>query len=456
MFERFTRVFWGDFNSTDELKKIFGLALAAFFLIGAQWPVKILKDTLLVGFLGAKHQPSIKMFSIFLCFPITILYTISVEHFRREKIIYFIASIYALLGVGLAGLLTAWSIGIVTNINLLSNTFYLFSETLTAITIPSFWAFVNDVTQPEEAKRSYPVIVFFAQLGGLVFTLFAKYIPLMVGYGFNLDSGQAFAVSTPFVTLTSSILLVLFVVAIWEIVHVVKKRALQGYQAANDQAVKSEKSSLDKFSIASFINGLILIISRPYVYGVFLLTAFQEISGSLMQYSLLTATGQNFLSKAAICDFMFNYGLVIQVVAVVFSLIGTSWFQRNIGVRGCLLGYPAFLMGIFVVVLYWPNVYVIAMCTALAKGLNYALNKPVREILYIPTSIDIKYRSKAWIEVFGSRAAKATGASITKFSQKVPGVLGLAFTILPLVWLATAKLVGDKYHTSVQNKEKIS
>jgi hypothetical protein len=45
MFERFTQIFWGDFNNTDKLKKIFGLAIAAFFLIGAQWPVKILKDT---------------------------------------------------------------------------------------------------------------------------------------------------------------------------------------------------------------------------------------------------------------------------------------------------------------------------------------------------------------------------------------------------------------------------
>lgn len=452
MFEKFTQTMWGSFTK-EELKKFFGLALAAFFLIGAQWPVKLLKDSLLVSYLGAEYQPNVKIMAIFVCLPITILYTIMVEYFRRERIIYAIAIIYALLGAVFALALKAWSMGFIANIGVLSGAYYLYSESLTAISIAPFWSFVNDVTNPDEAKRGYGIIVFFAQLGGLVFTLLAKYIPNIINYFSECEGQAAFERSMPFITLTTSILFLLFMFSIWETVRTVKRSALVGYKAKGEKTEKPSKVS--KFSMKNFLSGLALLATQPYVTGIFLLTAFQEISSSMMQYSMLKSVQGAFSSKLAVNNFMFDYGVWIQVVAVLFSLIGTSWFQRNVGIRGCLVGYPMFLLVILTTILYSPNVWLIAAMVALGKGLNYALNKPVREILYIPTSTDIKYRSKAWIEVFGSRAAKTFGSTLNKLSQGVQGLLGFSFVFVPLIWLGVAKAMGDRYHSSVKNKEKI-
>jgi hypothetical protein len=45
------------------------------------------------------------------------------------------------------------------------------------------------------------------------------------------------------------------------------------------------------------------------------------------------------------------------------------------------------------------------------KGLSYSLNNPCKEILYQPTSQNIKFKAKSWIDVFGARGSKALGTT---------------------------------------------
>ena len=47
-----------------------------------------------------------------------------------------------------------------------------------------------------------------------------------------------------------------------------------------------------------------------------------------------------------------------------------------------------------------------------SKAINYALNSPSMKQLYIPTTKDVRYKSQAWIESFGSRGSKAAGSGI--------------------------------------------
>ena len=66
------------------------------------------------------------------------------------------------------------------------------------------------------------------------------------------------------------------------------------------------------------------------------------------------------------------------------------------------------------------------------KALNYALNSPSLKQLYIPTSLTAKYKSQAWIEMFGARGAKASGSLINtllKVFQTRAGNLAAGFAI---------------------------
>eukprot|EP01036_Dinobryon_divergens_P032900 gene32900-42580_t len=45
-----------------------------------------------------------------------------------------------------------------------------------------------------------------------------------------------------------------------------------------------------------------------------------------------------------------------------------------------------------------PNLTVLFFLVSLCKALVFSLQDPVKELLYIPTSEDIKYKAKAWYD----------------------------------------------------------
>ena len=60
----------------------------------------------------------------------------------------------------------------------------------------------------------------------------------------------------------------------------------------------------------------------------------------------------------------------------------------------------------------------------LLKGVSYCLNNPCKEILYQPTSSNVKFKAKSWIDVFGARGSKALGSVVTNaFSDSAADLL---------------------------------
>lgn len=419
---------WGKL-SREELTKFLLLAAAGFMVMGAQWPIKLLKDCLAVGEVGVRHKANLQLISLFICLPFTFGYGMMVNYFRRETVLYIITAILTSFGALFYFLLLLKSSNkLPFDVVYLINTFYVYADIFSALTIPSFWAFINDVTGTQEAKRGYGLIVFGSQLGGLITTLMGRY---------NIGNYHL-------ISLTSSLVLILYALCIWLVMHEVRDKKLQGYVPA-----KQNKEGEIKPKV-SFTQGLSLLASSPYVFGLLFLTFAQEIMTTILQMNYYQVLKSFAIDSDAFSGYMYEYGIAIQIVAVAFSLIGTSFFQRKFGVTRCIVGYPILLF-ILAWLLAWklvPSVLMATLIAAVAKGLHYALNKPVREELYIPTTKDVKYKAKAWIEVFGARIFKVTGSSIIKSGDAATSVV--CFT-LPLLWITAAALVGKKYDETIRN-----
>jgi AAA family ATP:ADP antiporter len=71
-----------------------------------------------------------------------------------------------------------------------------------------------------------------------------------------------------------------------------------------------------------------------------------------------------------------------------------------------------------------------------AKAINYALNQPTMKQLYIPTSKDAKYKSQAWLEMFGSRVSKAGGSFVNGIRGPLTGAYGKAIGLNYFLTLA--------------------
>ena len=80
------------------------------------------------------------------------------------------------------------------------------------------------------------------------------------------------------------------------------------------------------------------------------------------------------------------------------------------------------------------------------KGLSYSINNPTKEMMYIPTSKDAKFKTKGWIDTFGNRMAKLGGARVSNVFKDNLNDLMVYGTALSLgvigFWFLAAVYVG--------------
>jgi len=439
---RFVKLLWGDLQG-KELLKFCLLALGFFFLIGSYWPLKTLKDSVFVNIVGPNYLPWAKILSLTLFFPIVLLYSKLVDCWSKEKLIYSVIFFYGALGFFFVYLLGHPVIGVSNTVTdpsrLLGWTFYVFVESFISLMVSLYWSFINDITTPESAKKGYGMIAFGTQLGGLLFTLLGNYL--------SYDATQ-YASSVPVIALISVLMFFMIALIVFIVEHVTPREDLESYEHL------VETQSQPKESVG-FWDGLQVILTRPYVSGIFVIIFFQEFVTTLLGFQMSLIAKATYSDPGMINKFFFNFALGVQAIACLFALLGTSYFQRRFGIRFCLIMFPLLLGGVIFGYLLHPTLSTIAYVMLIAKSLNYALNQPAKEVLYIPTTKNIKFKSKAWIDMFGMRFGKASGSAVNWLvGGVVASVGGIAISCI-LLWVVVSNFMGKAFKQVVDNKRLI-
>jgi len=94
------------------------------------------------------------------------------------------------------------------------------------------------------------------------------------------------------------------------------------------------------------------------------------------------------------------------------------------------------------------------------KSINLAFSWPVRESLYIPTVKEIKFKSKSWIDAFGSKFAKTSGSAFNWSTTQVSSAMYIPlhsffFAGVVGLWFITAYLLGRRFDQAVAKNEVI-
>lgn len=300
-----------------------------------------------------------------------------------------------------------------------------------------YWAFINDITTPESAKKGYGILIFGSQAGAVIFILIGNYLSRDA----SLYASRVPVIATISIVMFSMVALVAYLLS-----RFVKKEELEGYQ--EKIWVKKKKESV------GFLDGLKVLFKFPYVGGIFGLVFFHEVISALMYFQMLRAVEIAYLpSRGLVNKFLFDFTLIMQSISCLFALLGTSFFQRRFGIRACLIMYPL-LLGVGIsFYLFNPTLLFITGVMIIAKGINYVLYQPAKEILYIPTTKAIKYKAKAWIDMFGLRSAKMGGSVMNK-SIGLASRFSAGFSLILVVfWIMLSRSVGS-YNRRVVEKGK--
>ncbi len=437
--------FWGDLTN-QEIKKFGIMASAIAIIIGCYAMSRSLKDALLSSLVGMEWLPYAKILSVVIAIFVVLIYGKLVNMFEKHKLFYILCPFYSILFITLSYFAMNTNFVIIPE----SSMFYpliswipgkligwlcYVSIESSSILIALFWSFVASTTTVESAKRGYGFMFFIAEVGAVGGPL------IVINY--------AQVVGTPLL-LTLAGVLILFVPLI------IKFYMTAIPQETGVQEVKPKTKT-------SFLEGIKLLLTRPYVIGIFVVSSFYEIIAVILEFQMkFIASG--FFDRDAMAIFLAKFTLGINTLALVFALIGTSFFMRRFGLSFCLLAFPS-MIGIVVLSIFGSKgfgisqfqlMWIFFVSMIAIKGLNYALNNPTKEVMYIPTSRDVKFKAKSWIDVFGNRSTKGIGSGVNAAFGTSMSALFLYGSIISLgvvgVWIFVAFFMGKKFHKLQEEK----
>jgi AAA family ATP:ADP antiporter len=441
MLKRIATALWGKFESSQELKKFLILAGTFCLIIGVYWALRGMKDGIFGTMVGFKAwQPYAKMLSLFFIVPLILVYTKLINTFERHKVFYIIVGTYATLALLFAAAFMHPTIGLENTVaspyRLVGWAWYLYVESFGSLIVALFWAITVDTTAPDSAKRGFPMIALLGQIGNI----FGPYLLNARRLGFDN--------SAPIVAICG---VMMFIIAglMWYFINFTPKDLLIGFRDSDEGKSHEEPG---------FFDGLKLLLTKGYLFGIFLIIAIYEIVTTILDFHFKSSVYDTFATEVERTAYLNYYGTLTGIVATACVLLGINSIQRRLGMRASLLLLPI-LVGIAVVAI-WLNpttLQVALVVMVLAKAINYALNQPTLKQLYIPTSEDSKYKAQAWIEMFGSRGSKATGSIVNGFRSGMGLSAFLAVSSLVSggligLWFFVAIFVARTYNKAVKEK----
>ena len=439
--------------------KFFYLTAIYFFVIGAYTVVKELNNSIFLRVVGADYLPWVKIASMFVLIPAILFYSFMVDKLRRYQLLAFYSLLYGVIGLIFGYFLSSPTIGLANTVadpyRLFGWLFYFFIQGYSPFVVSVFWAFSNSVTSPQEAKNNYSLMVSGSKLGGMLSAGFAWWFVGLISFaGFELSSVVKFQA----LFLFSSVMILFVPVLTWMLKKNVPGRNLHGYEAA----YIAEKSREKHDKKVGILSGLTMLIKQPYALGIFGMVFFYEIISVVLDFLRLKLANEASCDVSSLSCILFEQMFFIHFIGFIVSLIGTNFLLKRFGERNCVMLLPI-LTAILIVVLL-INVTAVGSMAAInivsvvfigIKAINYAIGYPVRESLYIPTVKDIKFKTKSWIDAFGSKIAKACASQFNLISPSISSAHPVFFSIVLTLWFFTAYLLGNRFRRAVAHNEVI-
>lgn len=434
-------------------KKVVLSACTFFFIIGAYSILRSLKTSIFLGFVGKEYQPIAKIISIVIMIPVMLFYSKLIDKLKRYQAVYFFLIFYAILGIIFSYCFFHPVYGIkntqTSPYRVLGWLFEFSMDMFQGVVVGTFWAFVNSISTPDFASKNYGFIVAASRFGGILTPL--------VSWFLLEQSGMASWHSIPLLTLFASLLLLAAGFFIRKIIISIPESHLHGYEAAY-QANQKQEHAPKKPGV---LEGLKLLITEPYVLGIFGLVYSFEIVSIIIDYQmqvLMSIETDNNIH--AMSSFMFIYTGTFQALSFFFAIFGTSNLLQRIGLQGCLLIMPIVSILLTLVLLIHPKLITVFIIMVILRALNYGFNHPIREILYIPTVKDIQFKSKAWIDSFGRTLSKTSGSAVNMVAIFQSGFMCLAIESacsigISLIWTVVAFFVGKRYMATIKANKVI-
>jgi AAA family ATP:ADP antiporter len=445
-----------------------GVILAA--IIAGFWLLDSLKDPILARTVGIEYQPYAKFASVFTTLLVTCVYDFTTSLVSKATLFHLVSFTF-----GIATMITAALLGDPeTGLNsgdkgphrIIGWFSYLVIEAYGSLMVALFWSFTNSIMNLEQAKGTYGLIISIAQIGSIAGSTVATH-------------SKTVGIARLYLMGSMLILIVSLLVKAYHIVFKDKStEAMKGrVRSTSDAEISAALAGPPSFFrslrklFRGFYEGLLLIVQHRYTMVLLGVSCLYEVVVTVLDYEFKIMGADSVTIESIVigeeshadsdkfASLLGHFGQLTNFVSFVVSFFGFSLLVHRIGVRYSLLVFPFVLFAAVVLTNLAPTLWVLFVSVSVVKALIFSLNEPVKELLYIPTSEPIKFKAKAWIDVFGSRFAKAAGSFITSLAAgnaaKLRAISEIPCIIIAIILILLVWSIGKEFDRLIETHETV-
>jgi AAA family ATP:ADP antiporter len=300
--------------------------------------------------------------------------------------------------------------------------FYVWLSVFNLFVVSVFWSLLDDLFTEEVGKRLFGLIA----LGGTLGALAGAGLTTTLSRGFDLGALRI-QVAPPTLLLLS----VLFLEA--------AVACMKGLAA---RASKVDLKPPTPEPGPGIFEGLRLVATSRYLQAICLYMLLFTITSTFLYLLQGRIVEQTFEGQAARTAAFARLDLWTNVVTLSVQALFSGRILTGLGLRTTLCLLPALTLASLGGLWAMPTFAVLAAVQVSRRGLHYAVDRPAREILYIPLGQGEKYKSKPFIDTFVYRGGDMLGV----WTPTLLGLLGVPVGAVGLAvsagWLGVAVWLG--------------
>lgn len=414
---------------TGEATSALLLAFNIFLILSAYYVLKPVREALILSSGGAEVKSYAAAGQAILLLVAIPLYSWLANHVSRRLLInavtfFFIGCLLVFF------VLHAYEVP-------LGVVFFLWVGIFNLMVPAQFWAFANDIYTPEAGKRLFVIVAFGASLGAVT--------------GSYIDSVLIASLGVYKLMLVAAGILASSLV----VTHVVEYLE---HKSASTVAKKETVAQDDTFSKAGAFsmvlqNRYLLLIAVLMLLLNWVNTTGEYILGKtvLANAEALVNSGQTEYTsvEAYIGGFYANLYSVVNILGVVLQLFVVSRLLKYLGVRVAVLILPIIAMGGYMLAAFYPVLEILRMTKTAENATDYSVQNTVRQVLFLPTTREEKYKAKQAIDTFFVRSGDVLSAGLifagTSYWSMNTQQFAMVNSALVVVWMVVGFYVGSRY-----------
>jgi ATP:ADP antiporter, AAA family len=431
------------------------LALNVFLLLASYYFIKPVREALILSAEGAEVKSYAAAGQALMLLVLVPAYGLLADRLPRRGLLNAVTGFFVACLLGFYALTRS---GVEVGVP-----FFLWVGIFNLMIIAQFWSFANDLYTKDQGERLFAIVAFGGSLGAVLASVFAsKLIPL---------------------TGVPELLLVAAGLLVWAALlsNVIDARerarhethlplhlttaeipaATGEYQVQLVEDTKKLTVSLPGIGLGSRRGTFRLVFQDRYLLLIAFLalvlnwvnTTGEYILGRTVegaaQAAVAAGTAKGLSVSEYIGQFYSQFFFAVNVVGLTVQLFVVSRLLKYLGVRVAVMVLPVIALFGYTILAFAPVLALVRVVKVAENATDYSVQNTVRNVLFLPTSRDQKYKAKQAIDSFFVRGGDVLSALLVYVGTTTLGLGAMGFArvnlVLATIWVLIALAIGREY-----------